>query len=355
MSKKNKKPYLYGTLLVLVLASLGFVFLLNGDGVKINRDSEAEEKDGLAEQKKAQASGAVSPFSGLPCENYEQRPFAVMLSGDAITRPLAGLNSADLVLNMPVITDSITRLMAVYVCGQPEEIGSIRSARDDFISFVQGWDVIYAHWGGSHFALDTLKETAVDNLDALPDYGNAFYRKSAIPMPHNGFTSASRVLRAAEKLKFNLKNSGAEIFPHLSFDEDKCQAGDCAREKTLSLGFPGQFGVEYKYKPEENAYFRYRGGTPEIDKNDGRQVKAKVVAVMKTTSKQIEGQYNDVTVIGSGEALVYQNGLENKGRWQKKSALAPLKFLTDDGQEIKFTPGQIWLEVAQTNQEIIWE
>ncbi|PJE59598.1 MAG: hypothetical protein COU85_02890, partial [Candidatus Portnoybacteria bacterium CG10_big_fil_rev_8_21_14_0_10_44_7] len=302
-----------------------------------------------------QSTGQTSPFSGISCRNYNRRGIAVMLSGDAITRPLSGFNSADLVVNMPVITDSITRFMAVYVCGDPPEIGSVRSARDDFIPLVLGWDLIYAHWGGSHFALEKLASVAVDNLDALPDYGQAFYRKSGIPMPHNGFTSMPRLLKAAQKLNYSLIGKAISFFPHLPVQQDICQAADCQDSKKLDLGFPGNFAVHYVYDGTKNEFRRWRGGQPETDKNDSQPVAAKVVVIMRVKSQQIEGQYNDVGVVGTGDCAVYQNGVEILGRWEKKSETAPLRFLDGSGQEIEFTPGQIWLEMVQTNQAVTWQ
>jgi len=32
-----------------------------------------------------------------------------------------------------------------------------------------------------------------------------------------------------------------------------------------------------------------------------------------------------------------------------------LFFLNDAGEEIKFVPGKIWIQVVQTNQEVSWE
>lgn len=354
MKLKNKKTYFFGALFLLVIILSGVVLWQKGHGLVVVNGGDQKSQE-LIKQKEAENKGQVSPFSGLNCVNYERRPFAVMLSGDAVTRPLSGLNSADLVVNMPVITNSITRMMAVFVCGDPAEIGSVRSARDDFIPLAQGWNAIYAHWGGSHFALDELGDGILDNLDALANIGNAFYRKSGIEMPHNGFTAMSRLMTAAEKREYNLQNTIKSGFSHLSVEQDQCQASDCNISPTLTLGFAGSFRVEYQYDPAANVYRRFRGGSAEIDKNDGQQIEAKVVAIVKTTSQQIEDQYNDVKITGSGEALVFQNGLKIEGRWQKKSDLAPLKFLTKDGQEIKFTPGQVWVEIVQTNQTVSWE
>ncbi len=293
-----------------------------------------------------------SPISGLFCANGESRPMAVILASDAVARSLSGISEADLVFNMPVITDSMTRLMAVYVCNSPKEIGSVRSARHDFIPLARGLDAIFVHWGGSHFALDKLDKGIMDNIDALKNPFDAYFRKSGIASPHNGFTSYTRLFEASKKLGYRLegKFSGYLHLPDSS-------ASLATTTKTLFIGFPGEFAVKYVYDLVSNSYLRWHGGTKEIDKNNGRQVEAKNVAVMIAASRQIEGQYNDVDVEGSGQARVYRNGEEIVGTWKKDAAkqTSKLYFYDKAGQEIKFMPGQIWVEVVQPNQTISWK
>src|SRR3989344_2427674 len=79
-----------------------------------------------------------SDLSGERCQNAKRRPIAVMLSSDPETRPLSGIGAADLVFEMPVTDGGVTRMMTVFQCEQPKEIGSIRSARSDFIPWVHG-------------------------------------------------------------------------------------------------------------------------------------------------------------------------------------------------------------------------
>lgn len=291
-----------------------------------------------------------SPISGLACDNYRRRPIAVMLAGDSVVRPLSGLSEADLVVEMPVITGSITRFMAVYVCNSPSEIGSLRSARHDFIPLAMGLDAIYAHWGGSHFALDKLDAGIMDNINALYNPYSAFYRKPSIPMPHNGFTSMSRLVYAAEKLGYRGENK-FKGYSHQEEEEDESRTAG-----TLTVGYPGQYKVEYDYDPETNSYLRWRGGTKDIDRNNSKQLNPKVVIIMRAASRQIEGQYNDVDVEGEGEIEVYQNGQVIRGTWKKDkdNLSSKLYFLNEKGKEIKFIPGQIWLEIVEPQQDVIW-
>ena len=127
-----------------------------------------------------------------------------MIAGDEDARPLSGISFADIVVEMPVVTGSITRMLAIFVCEDPGEIGSVRSARHDFIPLAQGFDAILAHWGGSRLALGELNEKIMDNLDALPNYYETFYRKVGVLAPHDGFTSMERMVNASESLGYRM-------------------------------------------------------------------------------------------------------------------------------------------------------
>ncbi|MBU3901296.1 DUF3048 domain-containing protein [Patescibacteria group bacterium] len=345
------KKYLPITLLIILLGLAGYIVgQKNGGTINISGGQGDGKNNDTASNNEPKLP--VSPISGLSCANGERRPMAVILAADAVARPLSGISEADLVFNMPVITDSMTRLMAVYVCGFPKEIGSVRSSRHDFIPLARGLDAIFVHWGGSHFALDELAKDAADNIDALKNPYNAFFRKSGIASPHNGFTSGTRLFEAAQKMGYRLAgNFGG--YPHLA----EGATSSATTTKTLNIAFPGSFAIKYVYDPEDNSYWRWRGGSKEIDKNTGQQVEAKNVAIMIAASRQIEGQYNDVDVEGSGQARIYRNGEEIIGTWKKDAAKQTSKLFFYDraSKEIKFIAGQIWVEVVQPNQAVSWK
>lgn len=294
-----------------------------------------------------------SPISGLACARYNQRPIAIMLANDTIARPLSGLGEADLVIEMPVVQNGITRLMAVFICNSPQEIGSIRSSRHDFIPLAMGFDAIYAHWGGSHFALDKLSAKIMDNIDALVNPFDAYYRKAGIYAPHNGFSSIERLVNSANKLGYRLENKFIG-YPH--YENNQMLEGD-RQNGVLKLGYPAHYAVEYDYNAEKNSYFRLRGGKPEIDKNNNNQVEAKNVVVMFSKSRELEGQYNDVDVEGEGKSMIFQNGGAISGTWKKDKGnqKSKLYFLDLNGEEVKFVPGQIWIEIIEPDKDVNWK
>lgn len=294
-----------------------------------------------------------SSISGVECDGAPRRALAVMLSSDQEARPLSGISQAEMVFEMPVVEGGITRLMGVFICGDISEIGSVRSARHDFIPLAKGLDAVYAHWGGSHFALDKLAAGIIDNVDALRNPYNAYYRKSGIYAPHNGFSTGDRLRNSAEKLGYRL-NDQFEGYPHLDVDPAK---NEKAVKGELKIGYPGIFEVKYQYDPLTNSYWRFRGNVPEIDANTGTQVGAKNVAVMRANSKWLEGQYNDVEVEGSGKAEIYRNGETIAGTWSKDKANAGSKlfFKDESGNEIKFVPGSIWVQIIEPDKEVVYK
>jgi len=333
-------------IIIIVITIAGFLFWKFGSkSMEIGNNNEAEPK--------TENKVGLSPITGLECENYNRRPIAVMLATDPIARPLSGISQADLVIEMPVITGSITRFMAVFGCEDSEEIGSVRSARHDFIPLALGLDAIYAHWGGSHFAYDKLDAGILNNIDALKDWYGAYYRKSNILAPHNGFTSMEKLLSAIKKSKYRTENKFSG-YPHEKSLNSKTQISN----GKLIIGYGGKYSVYYEYNPKTNIYLRWRGGEKEIDRNNNEQVETSVIAVMRAESRMIEPpDYNEVDVEGKEEAIIYQNGEEIKGYWKKEGhySNSKLYFMDNNNNEIKFAPGKIWIEIVELNTEIKWE
>lgn len=337
--KKRKKAVLYVVGAILVLLAVGILFVIDGIQFEI-----------VGGNKDMSAQFGTHPLTAISCENNRSRPFAIMMAADAIARPLSGISSADIVVEMPVLDGGITRFMAVFACQEPQEIGSIRSSRHDFIPLAASFDAMYGHWGGSHFALDILSAGVIDNFDGLTNRGNPYYRKDGAPAPHNGFTSFARLVAAAEKLGYRTEYEGPEYF----FTE--ALPNEQASGATISIEYGGPFTVDYIYSSTTNRYTRFRGGLPENDKASSAPVETSVVAVLFAKSEQIEPDYNDVEVTGEGRLLLFQNGGVVEGVWRKASdpQESPLRFFDSDGEELSFVPGSRWLQYVDIGTSVSW-
>jgi len=286
----------------------------------------------------------AASLTGLTCGNYAKRPVAVMMASDPIARPLSGIGQADIVIEMPVTPNSITRMMAIFQCEVPDEIGSIRSAREDFLPLVAGFGAIYAHWGGEREALNKLNSGILDNIDAMKYEGTVFYRKSSVQRPHNGFTAIELLEEKAEDLGYDSNDTFAGYLR----SEDKHERNLSNIVNAISVDYGNSYKVEWAYDESANSYKRTRGGEPEIDKNTDKQVETNVIVLMKTTSRVLSIDYISVNTIGEGEAEFYQNGIKIGGTWKNPAksgdrGAGALRFYDTNSEEMRFVPGKMWM------------
>src|SRR3989344_4302230 len=275
-------------------------------------------------------------LTGLTCGNYSKRPIAVMMASDPIARPLSGIGQADVVIEMPVTPNGITRMMAVFQCEESAEIGSVRSAREDFLPLVASFGALYAHWGGEREALNKLNNEILDNIDAMKHEGTVFYRKNSVPRPHNGFTTIELLEDKAEDLGYD----SSDTFLGYLRREERPERTLSNIVNAISVDYENSYKVEWAYDESTNSYKRTRGGEAEVDKNTGKQVETNIIVLMKTTSSVLSIDYISVKTEGEGEAEFYQNGVKISGTW--KNNADDLKFYDTAGQEMKFIPGKMW-------------
>ncbi|HLN19011.1 MAG TPA: DUF3048 domain-containing protein [Patescibacteria group bacterium] len=356
-------------LVVIVVAGGGYYFYSSSkskSGKQIETGGKTSQEAGVPLN-----SGNVSPISGLACPDWNRRAVAVMQPADVAARPAAGFSDADMVVEMPVITASITRLMGVYVCGNPDDVGSMRSARHDFLSVAAGLDAIFVHWGRSNIEKfkEVLNSKQFDDINCNDDAGNPglapgyCYRKEATGTMRGvdtGYAKFSKLIEGAQHYGFRMTNNFSG-YPH----QEEAVMDQRPSGGHLRVAFAGPFAAEYDYDKASNSYKRIWGNVADSDRNNGKPLTPKNVVVLMATSDQlVEGeQYNNVQLgdpwfdtNDSGDAYYYFNGQEIKGTWKKDKSKATSKLMMLDasGQEVKFVPGQIWLEVLEPGQTLRW-
>ena len=323
--------------IAIVLAAF-FAFTDKGRVIIISKGSILLTNLQVAGAPPAQEKGT---FRGEPCQGALNRPVGVMIAGDPEARPLSGLSFADMVVEMPVTPDGITRSLAIFQCMQPEAIGSVRSARGPFLGVAKGYDLIFGHWGGERDSLARLRKGLLDNIDAIPNPFDAFYRKRVIPMPHDGFTSFKGLYEAAKKLRYPVAGEAKFLF---SFEAKKLQ--DATAPEDIDVPYIGPFHVTYHYETLLASYVRSRNGAPQIDSLTKKQIQAKNVLVLLAKIRPTYSQYVDVALDQSrGKMLAFRNGQVEQGFWEKKGFSEPLLFYTSRGEALALQPGATWVEV----------
>jgi len=382
MQKKHK---IIIAIVVIIAVAVGGYFLSKSRKAtkQINLTETGQQNYPLANE------GPVSPISGLNCENWNRRPVAVMQPSDVQARPAAGFSEADMVIEMPAFTASVTRLMGVYICNIPKEIGAIRSSRHDYISLAKGLDAIFIHWGGSHFALDLLKNNVIDNYDCMTgNYCERWEVSGKMRLEDTGHIKGENVLKMMQDKNYKMEGNFSGYAHQGEAPLDQRPKGG-----HLRVAFKKPYDAEYDYDRETNSYLRTWGEEIDTDRNNEKRIAPKNIAVLfaassqitteqdytgkglsdpwanveeikKTGVESISGRYNNVQIgdswydeSDSGEAFYYFNGKEYRGTWKKdKSRLdSKLFFYDESGQEVKFVPGQIWVEILEPGQALKWQ
>lgn len=296
----------------------------------------------------------VSGLSGMACAHPDRRTIGVMLAGDPINRPVSGFTKADWVWEMPVLVSDVTRLTAFYQCHEPTDIGSVRSARHDYLFLADGLDAILAHWGGSYHALNRIAAGEFQTINALVNPFNAFFRKNNLPAPYNGFTTYERLWNALQQLGYRTTTN----FKGYDFQDD------IARQErpvggTLTVAWPGAFRVSYEYDPATNRYQRFWAGVKQVDGEDNKTpVAPSAIIVVRAQNRDAEGPggYNEMAIEGEGDMTVYQDGKAIPGRWKKNELNKhdPMIFTNQQGDPIRFVRGQIWATAVEPHISVTW-
>ena len=325
--------------------------------------------NGLPEQTTPANNGNVSPISGLACDNWNKRSFAVMQPADVAARPLAGLSQADMVVEMVAVYGSITRLMGVYGCNIPEEVGSLRSARHDFVHLAKSLDSIYVHWGRADIEefKSVLNSGIIDDMNCNDDAGKSAgkycYRKEATGNMRGvdtGYAKFASLLQGAKDFGYRTENKFLG-YPH----QAEAALDQRPNGGNLRVAYAKPFDVTYDYDKTSNSYLRTWGGTVDTDRNNNQKIAPKNVVVMIADAAPIKvgEQYVNVQIgdpwfdqTDTGVAYFYLNGQQYKGTWKKdKSNIdSKLTFIDETGQEVKFVPGQVWVEIIDPGQTLRW-
>ena len=168
------------------------------------------------------------------------RPVTVMINNIGQALPQRGLAAADVIFEA-VVEGGITRMMGVYAdIDQIPYVGPVRSARHYYVSFSEGLNAIYTHFGGSPTAYDYISSYAVDDVDG--QYcTSAFYQDTWRAQTYAGNTaslsmvqlSVSRLSRKESVWRVNI--SRCSIFRMM-----KCLSRTAEQRTMFSFRFPAR-------------------------------------------------------------------------------------------------------------------
>lgn len=297
-------------------------------------------------------------------------------------RPQAGLDAAAVVFEA-IAESGITRFAAIFQNASVSAIGPIRSLRPYYLDWDTPFDCTIVHAGGSAEAIQALRIGGQRDLNESYTY---MWREAGSGRNWNNLFTSPALLNAYNSSK-GWTTSSPKTFARLTPTETTellAQRAECANQtaeginpeeeptctpytpaSTIRINFSANtsHNVAYNYDPATNTYLRsHQDGQPhmtyecsaELDKpntkadcGNPRQVAPSVVVAMKVQQGLMADRYHtSIQTIGSGEAIIFQNGEMITGTWTKASQNAQIVFKDGAGAEIKLTPGQLWISAV---------
>jgi hypothetical protein len=396
----SKKITLAISLVGLLLLTTGislivFSYLKKNPSVNVSQSLTSSKSKLDLNQPKTEAC----PINGMMYTKAEKdvwitrRPITAMIENHVDSRPPSGLSKADMIYEA-VAEGGITRFLTVFYCGVSAEdtrIGPIRSARIYFLNFASEYGKpLFVHQGGANNICNNCPggvkpagdvSSKVDVYKALDKLGwanglsgNDMDGQTNLGMPaiwrdleripnaaweHTVMGSTDKLFAEGAKRGFtNVDSKGVSWdkgFTPWTFMDGK--ASDSPDASDISFEFwsnKPDYNVEWKYDREKNIYLRFNGGKEHIDMDSKQQLSAAniVVEYAKEEGPVDKELHLFYTTIGTGKALVFQNGTVIEATWEKDTNTAKTKYFDTSGKEISFVRGVIWVEVLPVGDKV---
>jgi len=327
----------------------------------------------------------------------ERRPMAVVIENHLDSRPQSGLSKADVVYEV-IAEGGITRFLGIFYCDAAAEdvtIGPIRSARVYLVNWAAGYgkDPLFVHFGGANNICGDCPggvkpvgtvSTKVMALEKLIDMGwrysqgNALDGGANVSYPaikrdqtrlgevsaweHSAVGSTDLLFELGIERGFGYKTEDGDPWID-SFDSWHFKDGSPSTSpEATQIAFEfwsnkPDYDVNWKYDSSTNSYLRYNGGEPHVDwEYDNKQLQAENIIIMYVeeegpVDRELHMYYE---TLGEGEALYFQNGDVFEGTWEKEDVEDQITFYDENGTEMEFVRGKIWIEALPQGNDIIY-
>jgi hypothetical protein len=283
-------------------------------------------------------------------------PIAVLIDDNRVARPQSGFNAASVIYQAPA-DGGETRYLLVYQEGDSNEVGPVRSGRLYFIQWACETRAAIAHYGGDRVTRTYLLEHDRDwftDIDALRTISSPFHRVSARRPPHNAYTSTTALRSAISKL------GGPAVMPidvQRRRFVDPTPAASLPARQTVRVPY-ATVRIDYVFDPLTDLYVRRLDGRAQLDPADAQVVTTRNVVILFMSFRidpTIEPGHNRPVIgdIGTGKAIVINQGHATAGTWRKDSDTAPTLLLDASGNEIPLVRGRTFIQIVSVGTKVV--
>ncbi len=292
---------------------------------------------------------AVNPLTGLKDLDIGKenlRPVAVMINNIRVAQSVqTGVQKADIIYETEV-EGGITRLLAVFKdITKVDQIGTVRSARYDYIDLALGHDAIYVHCGiDVVYATKHVTDTGVAsfNINSNPWAAYGFRIKNGLASEHTMYTSSEKLNQGFEALGFRTTTEKPNTFCQFnSPDAPVVPVGEEAY--TVSVPFSNHATSVFTYNPETKLYTKNTKGTNNKDYKSGETYDVTNVLVLRTNIGYFaDNKHRDIGLSG-GKGYYISGGAYQEITWEKGASSNTMKYYNTDGTPLTINAGKTWI------------
>lgn len=344
--KNDKKIVALTAAAVFVICFIASILFILGRTPEDENISKVTGDPVIEQKEENQIYNPLTGESGFSPSAVGKRPIAFMINNAPGARPQWGLCTPDIVIE-GLVEGSASRMMWVYADPEtvPEKVGSMRSARHDFLEIAQGLDAIFVHWGGSTYAYDALESSGYDHLDGIylgPNYTHRDNTRN-VAIEHRGYVIGSEIRQLIEDRGFRtqVKSEAANPFEFSKDGDRTLSGGDCLQ---VTASFSSYYSHNFKYDSQTGLYTNYMGETP-MTQDGGEVMKVKNVVILYTPVRSLGDSLGCIDMDLTGGTGIYISGGKYETiRWEKGSdEYAPLKLYSENGDELVMNAGKSWI------------
>lgn len=341
-------------LVVLLLVAL---LLVSGCGKKEEKvDSNKDKNNDVQVEPKVEEKKLT-----IIDEDSKSRPYAIIINNlPSAMKVQAGLDQAYMIYEFP-IEGGYSRSLALFKDKTTNKIGTIRSARQNYIDYALENDAIFVHWGGNHPAYDVIKETKVTDIDAQSS-SKPFFRDNPekLATEHTGYTSLEKLINyATNTKKYRLTTDVKSPLKYTTDIVDLSKASDAKEAKTVELNYSGSYKLKYVYDENTGRYQRYYNNKEHKDYFNGNKFDTKNIIITLIGTGKVKGytdtagtNYTDLYNIGSGSGYYITNGYAREIKWSKESRSAQTKYTYNDGTEVNVNDGNTYINLFDKSKSV---
>ena len=285
--------------------------------------------------------------------NSNTRPYAVMINCHKDALPQSGLGDAYMVYEI-MVEYGITRMMALFKDVNFTKVGSVRSARNQYLGYVLENDAIYAHAGGSQEALDRINAGLVNDVDVDGKYGQRdkeLAKKRA--WEHTLFTSSSLLDKAVSDKKIRKTTDKKTLLTYSPDELDLSKYNTTAANK-ISIKYSNYRTSNYEYDSSSKTYLRSMNNTKNTDLVTGKQYQVKNIIAygVKYTTYTDHGYsgYQKISNIGTGDGYYITGGVALPITWSKTDEKSQTIYkIKETGEDLIVNDGNTYIQIYPSN------